>query len=109
MYNFVLQSARIKIITMVLNAYKKTGINLIGLSEKNIPFPFHTDDLGMYYFIPKLSLLFNISVYRSAEFFLVCLLGLAFFSAHMFLFFIYKSIFSRVYSFCCFLSVFLDI
>ena len=103
-----INSSRLELLEGALRAYKKIGIDFIGMSEDGTPFSVVlNDDVGIFYFIPKIALLFDLSVYKSAEFFFGCLLALSSIVAALSFLFLYKNYSSKFISifFLFFLSI----
>ena len=80
----------------ILRGLEKTGIPLIGLYGDKVGIPNMADDWGIYYFVPKLALIFHVSIDRAFDLFFSGILFVSFLVAFIFFFLLYRSIMQRV-------------
>ncbi len=75
----------------------KTGVPLIFYDgQKLVPFD-ASDDIGIYYFIPRLACFFNISLEQSIAFFFNTMLACSFIAAFVGFWCLYRTLFSRIF------------
>ena len=80
----------------ILRGLEKTGVPLIGLYGDKVGIPNMADDWGIYYFVPKLALIFHVSIDRAFDLFFSGILFVSFLVAFIFFFLLYRSIMQRV-------------
>ena len=87
--------------------YKKTAISLVSFVDGALESFSSRDDLGIYYFVPKLAVFFNISIDRAINVFFYGIIALSLFISFVAFFVYYKRFYSRIFAAIClsFLSV----
>ncbi len=92
-----IMNCRYEWLQQTLAGYVKTGMQLIGTDGTNVfPSAYLGDDLGIYYFIPKLVWLLNISLDRAIELFFCGMVALSFLLAIIGFFLLSSSFIVRV-------------
>ena len=86
-----------------LVGYEKTGLSLIGYDGKNLRASGIADDLGIYYFIPKISHIFHLSISQGIEVFFTGIIVLSYILGSIGIFLLFRNWISRIFGLCALL------
>jgi hypothetical protein len=96
MYDLKLMPCRYEMLKSIVAAANKINVPFIGYTGKDLVSAGISDDLGIFYFIPKIAKLFNLPLNQAINAFFYGIISLSFILGFIGFFLLYKQVIPRI-------------